>query len=305
MRIDELIAVLAFMGFCFAVFAFEAGYLVSFFRTRVFPVSRMAIVVHVLAIAGIMCLLYGYFVEPYWLDVRQVDIVTDKLKNDSLTVVQVSDLHCDEKMRNEGKLPALINKFDPDVVVFTGDALNTPKALPVFRNTLSGIQANIGKYAVRGNYDAWYWKELDLFGGTGFVELDGATKLFSKNKEAFTISGVSAGNDLRDLPFPGNIPAGTYNILLFHYPEDNEMLGKIPIDLLLSGHTHGGQVALPFYGALITFSKYGKKYEAGRYDIGGKVLYVNRGIGMEGGSAPRVRFFSRPEVTVFHIRPKK
>jgi predicted MPP superfamily phosphohydrolase len=75
--------------------------------------------------------------------------------------------------------------------------------------------------------------------------------------------------------------------------------------LFLTGHVHGGQVALPFYGAIITLSKYGKKYEKGRYDIDGKVLYVNRGVGMEGDFVPRVRFFSRPEITVFHIRPLK
>jgi uncharacterized protein len=63
-------------------------------------------------------------------------------------------------------------------------------------------------------------------------------------------------------------------------------------------------VALPIYGAMITLSQYGKKFEQGRYDINGKVLYVNRGIGMEGGNAPRIRLFARPEITVFHIRPK-
>jgi len=63
-------------------------------------------------------------------------------------------------------------------------------------------------------------------------------------------------------------------------------------------------VALPVYGALVTFSKFGKKYEAGLYREGQTWLYVNRGIGMEGGGAPRFRFWSRPEITVFEIRPR-
>jgi predicted MPP superfamily phosphohydrolase len=70
------------------------------------------------------------------------------------------------------------------------------------------------------------------------------------------------------------------------------------------GHTHGGQIALPLYGALITFSKYVKRYEAGLYREGETWLYVNRGIGMEGGPVPRVRFWARPEVTVIEISPE-
>jgi predicted MPP superfamily phosphohydrolase len=73
------------------------------------------------------------------------------------------------------------------------------------------------------------------------------------------------------------------------------------IDLYLAGHTHGGQVALPFYGALITLSKTGKKYESGLHHLSNTYMYTNRGIGMEGGKAPRVRFCARPEVTVIDI----
>ena len=61
---------------------------------------------------------------------------------------------------------------------------------------------------------------------------------------------------------------------------------------------------MPFYGALITFSKFGKKYEGGTYEVGKTRLNVNRGIGMEGGKAPRVRFCARPEVTVIDIMPE-
>ena len=75
------------------------------------------------------------------------------------------------------------------------------------------------------------------------------------------------------------------------------------MDLYCAGHTHGGQVALPLYGALITLSKYGKRYEAGLYHEKDTWLYVNRGIGMDGGFAPRVRFWSVPELTVIDIRP--
>ena len=63
-------------------------------------------------------------------------------------------------------------------------------------------------------------------------------------------------------------------------------------------------MALPIYGALVTFSKYGKKYESGLYELNNTILYVNRGIGMKGSTARRVRFLARPEITVFDIKPK-
>ncbi|MEJ2705392.1 MAG: hypothetical protein P8Z79_23375, partial [Sedimentisphaerales bacterium] len=83
-----------------------------------------------------------------------------------------------------------------------------------------------------------------------------------------------------------------------------EDITDFPVDLYLAGHTHGGQVALPFYGALVTLSEYGKEYESGKYQVGTTTLYVNRGIGMEGGPVPRVRFWARPEITVFEVMPK-
>jgi hypothetical protein len=74
-------------------------------------------------------------------------------------------------------------------------------------------------------------------------------------------------------------------------------------DLYCSGHTHGGQIALPLYGALVVLSDCGKRFEAGLYRVRGTWLYVNRGIGMEGGPVLRVRFWSRPEVTVYELVP--
>jgi len=304
MQFRELIGLLTFIVFWWLVYSFEVRYLILRLRKKAFAVPRFTILIHILAIAGIACFIYGYFIEPYWIDVRYVEIKTDKFKATDLTIVQISDLHCDEKIRNEEALPKIINAFSPDIIVFTGDALNTARALPSFKKTMRALKAGIGKYAVRGNFDVWYWREIDLFGETGFIELDGKVLTLSKGHERFTLSGLSADNNIGGLTCLPGLPPEAYNILLFHHPGINAELGDVAIDLFLSGHTHGGQVALPFYGAIVTLSKYGKKYEAGRYDFAGKVLYVNRGIGMEGGIAPRIRIFARPEITVFHIKPK-
>ena len=97
------------------------------------------------------------------------------------------------------------------------------------------------------------------------------------------------------------IPRDEFKIFLFHYPDCLEEMAQNNVDLYLAGHTHGGQVAMPFYGALMTVSAFGKKYEHGLHKMGETYLYVNRGIGMEGGKAPRVRFCARPEITLFEV----
>ena len=114
------------------------------------------------------------------------------------------------------------------------------------------------------------------------------------------ISGIGVDH-LRELPkLLNDVPEKTFSIFLHHYPDEiYEVAGKV--DLYCAGHTHGGQVALPLYGALITLARYGKKFESGLYSVGATHLYINRGIGMEGGISPRVRFWSRPEITVYEI----
>jgi hypothetical protein len=92
-----------------------------------------------------------------------------------------------------------------------------------------------------------------------------------------------------------------FTILLYHSPDLLYEASDAGIDLQLSGHTHGGQVRLPFFGALFSGSLYGKEFESGRYQVGGTTLYVSRGIGMEGAGAPRVRFLCPPEIILWEI----
>ena len=97
-------------------------------------------------------------------------------------------------------------------------------------------------------------------------------------------------------------PANSTRILLYHSPELMPMAQQYPIDLYLCGHTHGGQVRLPGYGAILTSSALGKRYEMGRYTEQNTTLYVSRGIGLEGLSAPRMRLLCKPEITLVQLR---
>ena len=290
----EAISVTIFLGTIFSLCAIEILTLLM---------GREILILHILSILGILSFLYALFIEPYWIDINEITITSNKLKKVHFKIVQISDLHCDKKVRNEKRLVRIINNLNPDIIIFTGDSLNTAKALDTFRITLKNLNAAIGKYAVKGNFDDWCGNELEIFKNTDFIELDKKNEKFKKDDEIFSISGINYEASAEYCQLLENLPEDTFNIFLFHTPDLIEDIQQFNIDLYLAGHTHGGQVALPFYGALVTLSRHGKKYESGKHTVGNTILYTNRGIGMDGGIVPRVRFFARPEITVFNITP--
>jgi len=118
------------------------------------------------------------------------------------------------------------------------------------------------------------------------------------------IAGIGVENEANLSRALAEIPSNAFSVLLYHYPDLIKEVAARNVDLYCAGHTHGGQIALPVFGALVTFSKFGKQYEAGLYRESKTSLYVNRGIGMEGGNAPRVRFWARPELTIIDVVPE-
>ena len=97
--------------------------------------------------------------------------------------------------------------------------------------------------------------------------------------------------------------AEAFHVAFGHAPD--YALGEVEADLLIAGHTHGGQVRLPFIGPIITFSEVPRAWTSGATELsGGRTLIVSRGIGMERGDAPRIRFLCRPEVAIIDVVPK-
>lgn len=311
MSLREEISLLLFGLLVVAVYGLEFVLLLGYVLVRIrrgswksIRLTKLDLALHVLAAVGVICLLYGYFVEPRWIDVTETTIRTAKLKSTGFRIVQISDLHCDRTPRNEERAIQIIQRLRPDIIVATGDFLNRASALPRLQAMLRRLDAPLGKFAVKGNFDIGWWSDLDLFESTGFRVLDRDTVVVTKQEDAIAISGLSFGlaevyRDVLQEPV-----GGRFHIFLFHTPDLIEDIRGLGVDLYLCGHTHGGQVALPPYGALITFSKFGKRYEAGRYEFDGTMLYVNRGLGLEPAPAPQVRFLARPEIAVFDIVPE-
>lgn len=248
---------------------------------------------------GLLCLGYALFIEADWLEVTRVTVETSKWPaGKRLRIGLVSDLHVDRESRALSRLGALLEEEDVDLVAFAGDAINKAEAAPLFRSTLGGLPARLGRVAVRGNHDVFRWSKVDLFGSGVAQELmSDAPLLLDEGRLALcgapfaAVEGVEACLKA--------MPPEALSLFMYHSPDLVEALHPQP-DLYLAGHTHGGQVALPFYGAMITMSLFDKKYEAGRYEVGGTTLYVNRGIGFEPHFL-RVRFCARPELTIIDV----
>lgn len=311
LTLREQVSLLLFAAVIFAICGLEIVILArSIHRrsrgrsARSILLARSAMAVHVLVVLMFGCLLYAYFVEPRWIDVHTMTLHTPKLKAAAFRIVQISDLHCDEKPRNEERAIEIINGLKPDIVVATGDYLNHAAGLPRLRQTLSRLEAPLGKFAVTGNFEVYHWPKLDVLAESAFRVLDRETVIVTKGDDAIAITGMGyVRSDAPREPIRG-FSDDRFDVFLFHTPDLVEDLSHCGVDLYLCGHTHGGQIALPGYGAVITFSKFGKKYESGMHRVGDTVLYVNRGLGMEPRPAPQMRFFARPQIVVVDVRPE-
>jgi predicted MPP superfamily phosphohydrolase len=261
-----------------------------------------AVVHHAAAAAIVLLWLYAWGIEPYRLRVVREVVPTAKLSGGPFRIVQISDVHCETKVRNEPKLAGIVNPLQPDILVFTGDALNTYDGIPLFRKTMAGLEARLGKFAVPGNVDALDWRERGTFEGTGFDVLEGRTVRVGRDTDAVYVTGLTYGQWQPYQDLLKEVPAGHVSVLLYHSPDLADRLAGLNVDLYLCRHTHGGQIALPFYGPMVFLRGACRKYRCGRYTVGRTLVYVNPGIGMEAG-APRVRFRVRPEVTVLDLVP--
>lgn len=307
---EEIWRVLGFVGVLGAVYV-SAGVVLHrrFLKRPRAPLTWRGRTVLAIAGAGVLCMAYGRFVEPRWLEVTTTRVPTARLPagHRGVRIVHLSDLHSIETPLLEERLPGVVAELHPDLIVFTGDAANTPEGVVVFRRCLTELARIAPTFAVKGNWDAWYFPEIERFAGTGATELDSALAHVDVDGVQVHVAGAGFFDAVRGyFPALADLPKDGPAVMICHPPYPDAVPARYAprIDLICAGHTHGGQVALPFYGALLTFSKYGKKYERGlcRTDEG-MWMYVSRGIGMEGLQAPRVRFCSRPEVALIELVP--
>lgn len=255
-------------------------------------ISRRKFVLTALLATPFVAAADAKLIEPTWLKIHHVRIGEGKT---GCRFVQFSDVHHKGDAAYLQSVVDTINSLTPDFVCFTGDIIENGKFLPAALEIFSGIKSPL--FGVPGNHDYWSFASFapirKCFAATGGAWLMDQQQTIAGGK----INLIGAGGLFKS-SVPPPVNSGAKNILLMHYPAWAKQLGSRKYDLILAGHSHGGQVRIPFFGApIVPFNV--DEYDLGLFQTPAGPLYVNPGIGYIGDVG--FRFNCRPEITVFEI----
>lgn len=274
------------------------------------------ILVIIILILG-LGLLYSRFIATSGLKVKEYKVANNKITDSyhGLKIIHLSDIHYNSTI-NEKELNNIVDKVNeikPDIVVLTGDLIDERLSYDkdIISNCLSKIEAKLGKFAVSGNHDIPLDDYNYIIKESGFTSLDNKYELiYSKTSEPIIISGIGYGDEdigikteqydkyISELKADDIKPI--YSILLVHEPDTVDNLDLNKYDLVLAGHSHGGQVRIPFIGKLYT-PEGAKKYYDEYYKINNTDLYISSGLGT---SMYKFRLFNRPSFNFYRITNK-
>jgi hypothetical protein len=273
-------------------------------------VKRVAAATALLGAGG---LLYAREVETRRVEVRPVELTLPRLapEFDGYRIVQFGDLHLDDWSKPERlhRIVGRVNDQQPDLVAITGDfASYSAKEFDAERlvEALRGLRARDGCVAILGNHD--YLTDVKLVRRCmregGITELINSVRTLRRGDAALHVAGIDdvmEGKSRLDLVL-GELPEDGAAILLAHEPDFADVSSATGrFDLQLSGHSHGGQVAVPFLRRLV-LPPFSQRYTRGLYDVRGMIQHTNRGIGFVHA---RLRFLCRPEITALTLRPPR
>lgn len=253
-----------------------------------------------LAILLAFALLYAIYIEPYWVEVTHSTLTGDVRA--PLKILQLSDLHIREFGRREKRVLEIIENEKPDLIAVTGDYVTRAPRVEETVRLFSQMKARYGIWVVNGNWEHSFPSDVD----DRLARLPNVHVLNNSSEQAAPgIHVIGIDDRMNGKPQPslafGGAPAGGLRIVLFHSPAEFDHL-DVRFDLALSGHTHDGQVRLPFLPPLWLPPECGR-FLHGWYDsryVSGAKMYVSRGIGT---SMLDIRFLARPEASVITVVP--
>lgn len=265
-------------------------------------------------------ILLGFFLyfENNSVVVTRIEIKNEKVPAEfnGFKILHLSDLHSKRFGQNQRILVTLIKKSRPDIIVFTGDLVDREHYDEKADVILLERAAEVAPvYYVTGNHEWWVGKfhvlEPNLVRAGVQVLRDDNTGITRKGQtirvigiddvardgSAYTMEAAARTRlDIAAKDLPGE----DFKILLAHRPELFSVYGEYDVDLVLSGHTHGGQIRLPFLGGLIAPNQgFFPKYTSGTHKFGNMTVVINRGLG---NSVVPQRIFNRPEIILITLR---
>jgi predicted MPP superfamily phosphohydrolase len=274
---------------------------------------RVASVPIVGAIAGM--LVWGFTLGQSHVDHTHVTVPLRDLPTslEGLRIVQLSDLHIGNGLEGErlSDLVGRVNRMEPDLVALTGDLFDfDPAYVEDGALRLGGLRARLGVYAVLGNHDTYTGSELvagSLERHAPGVRLLRGERVRVPGEEPFYVAGIDDPGrhwTARDVEHPGlealarDLPADGPVLLLVHRPELFPQAARLGFPLVLAGHTHGGQIALPTPGGAYNLARLLTRFSRGLFEEAGSLLYVSRGVGVAG---PAIRLNCSREITTLEL----
>lgn len=266
---------------------------------------KLSVLFIIACIIGTILFLYSLLYEPYTLETTHYTLKNDKLSG--LKIVLATDWHIAPYSFEEKRLQRVIdeiNQQDADMVILGGDYVNGHKTSSAMSITdiaaeLKNLKSRYGTFAILGNHDVMYGKQavIKAFTDAGIPLLQNSNTFVDTPNGRIYIAGVlDYAEDKPDIA--KSLQGATEpTILISHSPDVFPQL-KQPVELMLSGHTHGGQVVFPLVGALLVPSDYGQKYRYGLINENGNTLIVSKGLGT---SLLPIRFNCKPEIVVIEF----
>lgn len=264
------------------------------------------LVKYILVIASLIVFLYA---NNNWLTVSNHIIKSSQIPAsfDGYRIVQVSDLHDATFGENQQRLVNKIQQEKPDMIVITGDIIDSNRY--DLQNSLDLIDQIVeitDVYYVTGNHEV-ATNDVDRIKeqltARGVRVLSNETLPIERDGETISLTGIEdllMGDVSSDMIVASNVPSDAFTVLLAHRPEDFQEYVDARIDITLSGHAHGGQFRIPFVGGLVAPGQgYFPKFTAGIYEQDQSQLIVSRGLG---NSIIPIRLFNLPEIVVVTLK---
>jgi uncharacterized protein len=246
------------------------------------------------------------FNDVYDLEVTRHEVVIDDLPAafDGYRIAFLTDTHVAPFIRRAfyAEIVAQVQRFDPDLLLFGGDFVSFRRHIPLLADRFGALTAKDGMFAILGNHDYWSGapRIMATLESIGVRFLTNRHVMLARGGARLPLAGIDEvyrGEPNPEAAFAG-IGADQPCLAISHHPDIIDVLPPRRIDLLLCGHTHGGQIRFPFFGAVVVPSRHEAKYASGFHRVDRTLMYVSRGI----GAVPPVRILCRPELATFILR---